>query len=261
MSEQRILAWESANRALIYEKQGPVAFLTLNRPEKINALNREMTEGLARCMEDYNQDDDLRCAVIAGAGGNFSSGGDLNEMSAYLEQAQADDTVHVYDAPHLRAMDRTYKPIIAALDGYCLAQAMFMAVLFCDIRIATPRVTLYSPRRTHTTFRLDPHWGSGLFKGTVGMPLWWYMGFGNLMYMSLVKKQLGAEEALRWGLINEIVPPEQLMDRAIELANLISESSPVSVRVSKEFYRRNLQAVNGYDLDLRDELYRAAATD
>jgi enoyl-CoA hydratase/carnithine racemase len=260
MSEPRTLAWESANSALIYEMQGPLAFITFNRPEKINALNREISEGLARCMEAYGQDDALRCAIISGAGGNFSSGGDLKEMNAYLEQARAEGSVHVYDAPHLRAMDRTYKPIIAALDGYCLAQAMFLAVLFCDIRIATPRVTLYSPPRTHTSFRLDANWGSGLFRGTIGMPLWWYMGFGNLMYMSLVKKQLGAEDALRWGLINEIVPVERLMDRAIELGLLISESSPISVRISKEFYRRNLQAVNGYDLDLRDALYRSAAT-
>jgi enoyl-CoA hydratase/carnithine racemase len=243
----------------MYEKQGTIAFVTLNRPDKINALNREMSEGLAHCMDDYSRDENLRCAIIAGAGGNFSSGGDLKEMAAYLAEAKEADSVHVYDAPHLRAMDHTYKPIIAAIDGYCLAQAMFLAVLFCDIRIATPRATLYSPPKSHTTFRLDPHWGSGLFRDTIGMPLWWYMGFGNLMYMSLVKKQLTAEEALRWGLINEIVPVEGLMDRAIELAKLISQSPPLSVRVSKEFYRRNLESVNGYDLNLRDELFRAAA--
>jgi enoyl-CoA hydratase len=260
MSEQRALAWESANRAMIYEKQGTVAFFTLNRPEKVNALNREMSDGLAQCMENYARDDQLRCAIISGAGGNFSSGGDLKEMAAYLEKAKAEGTVHMYDPPHLKTMDRTYKPIIAALDGYCLAQAMFMAVLFCDIRIATPRVRMYSPTRRHSSNRLDRNWASGLFRDTVGMPLWWYMGFGNLMYMSLVKKQLDAEEALRFGLINEIVPVEQLMDRAIELAKLISESSPAGVRVSKEFYRKNLQAVNGYDLDLRDELFRAAAS-
>ena len=162
----------------------------------------------------------------------------------------------MYDPPHLKTMNRTYKPIIAALDGYCLAQAMFMAVLFCDIRIATPRVRMYSPTRTHTSNRLDRNWGSNLFRDTIGMPLWWYTGLGNLMYMSLTKKQIDAEEALRFGLINEIVPVEQLMDRAIELAKLISESPPAGVRVSKEFYRKNLQAVNGYDLNLRDGFSR-----
>ena len=212
-------------KVVLFKKEGPIAYITLNRPEKINAMNEAVYEQLAEGVKKYTSDDSLLCAIVSGAGGNFSSGGDLKW---FLERSKAHESA--YDYPPYKALDLCPKPVIAAIDGYCLASGFNCAVLYCDIRIASERAILGIPAVKRGLPISYP------------IPFTWHMTLGNALYMVLTGKMLSAEEALRMGIVSEVVSHETLMARATELATTISEAAPLHVRCHKEFLRRFVEA-------------------
>jgi enoyl-CoA hydratase/carnithine racemase len=221
------------DKVVLFEKKGPIAYITLNRPAKLNAMNGEMYDLLAKAVKEYTTDDDLRCAIISGAGGNFSSGGDLKW---FQEWHRAKGRGERYDFPAYKALDRCLKPVIAAIDGYCLASGFNCAVLKCDIRIASERAIFGVPAVKR-----------GLAGGdSYPMPFTWHMSLGNALYMMLTGKQISAEEALRMGIISEVVPHERLMNRATELAKTVCECSPMHVRAQKEFLYRLMESPGSF---------------
>jgi enoyl-CoA hydratase len=215
------------NNVILFEKKGPIGIITMNRPAKYNAMDGELYGKLHEAVKEFIGDESLLCAIITGAGDNFSAGGDLKwfqEMRGKYGEGWD------YDYPAYKLLDKCKKPIIAAVDGYCIASGFNLAVLYCDFRIATER-SKYGIPAVKRGLRLS-----------YPIPFPWHMTLGNALYMVLTGKMLSAEEALRMGVISEIVPHEKLMERCIELATGICESAPMHIRCHKEFLRRFVEA-------------------
>lgn len=223
------------NNELLYEKKGPIAYITFNRPDKVNAITTNMYDLLEASINDYTADENLLCAIITGAGGNFSSGADLKQGR------RAGGTNSGYGMfPAYRAINQCPKPVIAAVDGYCLASGFNCAVLYCDFRIASDRAKFGIPAVKRGLSLPYP------------IPFTYQMSLGNALYMVLTGKILDAEEALRMGIISEVVPHEKLLERATELATTISEAAPMHVRLHKQFLRNFVEVPGSFGQGLID---------
>jgi len=188
---------------LRYERVGAAAVLTIDRPERRNAIDAAAAEAFRQGLKDFEADEGARVLVLTGAGGQaFCAGADLKAMDLNV------------DHPH-GPMGPTRltpaKPAIAAVDGWCLAGGVELA-LWCDLRIATP----------DSTFGLfERRWGVPLVDGgTQRLPR--IVGMGRALDLILTGRPVEAEEALRIGLVNEIAPPGQHLERALELAERIA---------------------------------------
>jgi len=221
-------------KVVLFETDGPIAIITLNRPAKINAMNHVLYEELAEAGRRYINDDSLLCAIVTGAGGNFSSGGDLKFWEEWYSNKNRREN---YEFEGLKVLEDCEKPLIAAVDGYCLASGLNLAVLYCDMVIATNRAVFSTPAVIRGLRMAYP------------MPFTLHMTLGNAMYMFLTGMKLNAEQALRMGLVSEVVTPENLMTRAKELAKTISEAAPLHIRAHKVF-QRNLAKAPGSGQEL-----------
>jgi enoyl-CoA hydratase len=188
---------------LRYERVGAAAVLTIDRPERRNAIDAAAAEAFRQGLKDFEADEGARVLVLTGAGGQaFCAGADLKAMDLNV------------DHPH-GPMGPTRltpaKPAIAAVDGWCLAGGVELA-LWCDLRIATP----------DSTFGLfERRWGVPLVDGgTQRLPR--IVGMGRALDLILSGRPVEAEEALRIGLVNEIVEPGKHLERALELAERIA---------------------------------------
>jgi enoyl-CoA hydratase len=188
---------------LRYERVGAAAVLTIDRPERRNAIDAAAAEAFRQGLKDFEADETARVLVLTGAGGQaFCAGADLKAMDLDV------------DHPH-GPMGPTRltpaKPAIAAVDGWCLAGGVELA-LWCDLRIATPA----------STFGLfERRWGVPLVDGgTQRLPR--IVGMGRALDLILTGRPVEAEEALQIGLVNEIVAPGEHLERALELAERIA---------------------------------------
>ncbi len=186
-----------------YERVGAAAVLTIDRPERRNAVDAATAELFRRGLEDFEADEEARVLVLTGAGGEaFCAGADLKAMDLDVEHP---------DGPMGPTRLTPSKPAIAAIDGWTTAGGVELA-LWCDMRIATPQ----------TTFGLfERRWGVPLLDGgTQRLPR--TIGMGRALDLILTGRPVPAEEALRIGLVNEITDPGKHMDRALELAERIA---------------------------------------
>jgi enoyl-CoA hydratase/carnithine racemase len=225
---------------IIYEMKGPVAVLTINREKALNALNAATSREMQTAWEDFRDDNSLRVAILTGVGEkSFSTGMDLVATAAGENQFEG------RPAPFGGFTKRLpiYKPIIAAINGYCLAGGMELA-LTCDIRICTPDARFGLPE---VRWAIMP--GAG---GTQRMPRAIPQAWAN--YLILTADQMDAETALRIGLISHIVPKEELMDRAMQIANTICERGPLAVRTAKEAILRGMDMPLEHGLAYEDVL-------
>jgi E-phenylitaconyl-CoA hydratase len=221
---------------VLYEKRGQTVVLTLNRPDAMNAINREVREALRDSFLKFRDDDEARTLVITGAGDKaFSAGADLKEMSV-LQQQPHMDPAGLTMASLLRNIE-LWKPVIAAINGYCLAGGLELA-LACDIRIASDNARF---ALTEVTRGVIP--GNG---GTQILPR--VVPLGMAFQLLFTGEHIDAQEAYRIGLVNRVVAQAQMMDAAMALAQRINESAPISVRLVKE------AALRGLDLPLLDGL-------
>ena len=205
---------------IIYEKKGPVAVLTINREDRLNAINGQTSAEMEEAWLDFRDDRELRVAILTGAGAkSFSTGMDL------VATAQGENQISGRAAAFGGFTKRItiYKPIIAAINGFCLAGGMELA-LTCDIRICTPDARFGLPE---VRWAIIP--GAG---GTQRMPRAIPQAWAN--YLILTGEQMDAETALRIGLVSHIVPREELMDRAMQIAATVCERGPLAVRAAKE---------------------------
>ena len=228
---------------IIYEKKGNIAFITINRPERRNALNFEAFGLLAKAWLDFRDDPDLWVAIITGAGDKaFCAGGDLKEFIHMVTEnigaitaSGGSQTLGGGDVPvnaSLVAVLREveiFKPIIAAVNGFCIAGGMEM-LQGTDIRIASENASfgIGEPRR-------------GLFPGggsTTKLPR--QIGFAHAMEILLTAEPISARKAYEYGIVNEVVPLDQLMPTAIRYAELICQNGPIAVRTVKESVLKGL---------------------
>jgi enoyl-CoA hydratase/carnithine racemase len=202
---------------VLYEPAGAIAVITMNRPEVLNAMDTEGYALLKESLERFEADPDLRVAILTGAGGRaFSSGSDLKGKSWHPPEHQP---VAMIEPPE--PSPRT-KPVIAAIDGYCVGGGLEWA-LRCDIRIATPRSSfgLPEPRRGALA-------GYGLHMLSRMIPA------GEAMYLQLTGERIDAERAYHCCLVQELVEPDRLLERAHGIAELILACSPLAVQAIKQ---------------------------
>ena len=226
------MAKESAEavdfKDITYTADGPMALLTINRPDKHNAIALATLESLHRAVRKAAEDDAIAAIVITGAGGRaFASGSDLAEVvERDFKKALEPIVQGLADQ-----LERTPKPTIAAIDGICMGGGLEVA-LGCDLRIATPRSRFATPEG-----KLGIIPGGG---ATARLPR--LVGRGWAMEMMLMGEPIDAERALAIGLVTRIVEPEQLIPEARSIAERISEFAPFVPRTMKAMVNFGMEA-------------------
>jgi enoyl-CoA hydratase/carnithine racemase len=205
--------------ALIYEKKERIAYITLNRPEAMNAINAEMREQLAAAWEDFKSDDDLWVAIVTGAGDQaFSAGMDMKERAARDAGAKLPPRRPLQS---LAAGLGVWKPTIAAINGYCLGGG-FQLAQSCDFRICAEEARLGV---TEVKRGMAPAWSVELVK---------LIGLAHALEIVLTGEPITARRAYEMGLVNKVVPRAELMSEAERLAKVLVENAPLAVRGIKE---------------------------
>ena len=211
------------------EERGDVAVIFLNRPEKLNAINDEMLDGLYEAVESIGQSESILAAVLAGRGRAFSAGGDITAMNGMTDKRFA-ETIAKYMKVSA-AFRSCPRPIIAAIHGYALAGG-FELTLMCDIRYAARGTKFGLP---DTPLGLSP---------TSGMT--WLLprivGLGRAMYLTLSALNIEAEEARRIGLVDRVTAPDDLVDEAEAFAHRIASYPRVGVAWTKRGFNRALES-------------------
>jgi enoyl-CoA hydratase len=222
--------------AITYGVADAVATITLNRPEVHNAQNDAMRRDLTRCFEGLVNDDAVKVVVVTGAGDKaFSAGADIREFVAPLVPVQFRE--HRRRVEYRSIMERCPQPILAAINGFALGGGLELA-LACDIRVAAANATL---GLTEINLAIIP--GGG---GTQRLPR--LVGRGKALEMILTGARIPADEALRIGLVERVVPAGEALEATAELARAIAAKAPVALRYAKE------AVVKGLELPLADGL-------
>jgi enoyl-CoA hydratase/carnithine racemase len=212
-------------KELILEKEGHVAVLTLNRPDKMNAISLNMRVDLPLALQQVQEDDDLRALIITGAGRGFCSGADVAVQAARAAGEQRQEsrkTILQLTGALILGFEKINKPVIAAVNGIAAGVGLTLA-LVSDIRIASSQA------------RFSAIWVKrGLIAdggATLLLPL--IVGLEKALELAFTGDILDAREAERIGLVSKVVPPEDLMPRAQELAQKIAANPPISVELVK----------------------------
>jgi enoyl-CoA hydratase/carnithine racemase len=226
----------TAAQSVLVEREGMAASVRLNRPEKRNALSLQLMEELIAALQRLGKDADVRAIVIEGAGPGFSSGHDLGEMIGRdlpFYQRLFDVCTELMETIH-----RLPQPVIAKVHGIATA-AGCQLVAACDLAIATDDARFATPGVK-----------IGLFCSTPMVPLTRAIGRKRALEMLLTGDFVDADTALRWGLVNDVVPPDRLDGAVAELVERIARSSPLIVGIGKEaFYAQlELDEHRAYDL-------------
>lgn len=228
MSESR--RYESG---LVVENRGHVRVLTLDRPERRNALSSEVQADLVEQLLDAGESGEVRAIVLTGNGPAFCAGFDLKEIREKDERGERfRPPMNRPGRSIFEVVTETPVPIVAALQGHAVAGGFELA-LACDLRVAAPGIKLGLPEATI---------GMGANFGSVVLPKRIPMGIA--LEMLLLGEYVTSEDAERWGLVNRIVDVEAVLPTALDLAERIAANAPISVRRMKE------TAVKGEDLPL-----------
>ena len=210
------------------EKQGHVGVVTMNRPEALNALNDQVLRDLDAVLTQAEEDAELYVLVVTGAGRSFVAGADIGQMSGF--SAVEGKAFGVYGNQVFAKLENLSKPTIAAVNGFAVGAGCGLAVAR-DSRLASEKAKFGQPE---TGLGITPGFG-----GTQRLPR--IVGASRAMELILTAKTISAARAREIGLVSEVYPPEELMDRALELANAIAANAQVAVRQSKAAIRRGLQ--------------------
>ena len=236
--------------SILLRKENWIATLTLNRPERLNAVTPKMAQEILSALEEVDNDDDSRVLVVTGAGKGFCAGADVGGMTGGTQQgmgtARNAEEMRRY---HSRVVGRIclrlqkmQKPTIAMVNGVAVGGG-FDVALACDLRIGSKDARF---RNAFVKIGLFPGWG-----GT-----WLYprvMGLGKALEYLFTGDFLGAEEAERLGVLNRMVVPEELEKETMVLARKIAQGPPIAIRLMK------LQAYKGLQMDMETALEMAAA--
>ncbi len=209
---------------LLVEREGRVAVLTVNRPDKLNALNQQVRDDVLAALAELEGDDGIGVVVLTGAGEkSFVAGADIGEFAGRTPFDQR----HAMRQPRLFDVMATFpKPVIAMINGFCLGGGCELA-LSCDLRIASDGARFGQPE---INLGLIP--GGG---GTQRLPR--LVGLGHALRLILTGDLIGAAEAKEIGLVDWVVPAAELRGRTLELAARIAGKSPLTLRIAKEAVR------------------------
>lgn len=209
------------SECVLYEHRGPVGYLTINRPKALNALNEEVLQSLENTIHLINNDKTIKVVILTGSGEkSFVAGADIAAMKD-MTPVQAQDFSRLGQRV-FRAIETARPVTIAAINGYALGGGCELAMA-CDIRIASEKAKMGIPEVTLGVFPS--------FAGTQRLPR--LVGLGYAKEMLATAKKVPAEEALRIGLVNHVVPADQLMERCEALAAEICQHSTAAIAYGK----------------------------
>ena len=210
------------------ERRGAVGVITMNRPEALNALNADVLHDLETVLDQVEQEDAILVAVLTGAGRSFVAGADIGQMSTFT--AVEGKKFGVYGNQVFQKLENLTKPTIAAVNGFALGGGCELC-LSCDIRLASEKAKFGQPEV-----------GLGITPGFGGTQrLARTVGVSNAMELILTAQVIPAARAKEIGLVSHVYAPEELLDKALELANAIAANAQIAVRQSKAAIRRGMQ--------------------
>ncbi len=231
---------------LLYEKREGIAFVTINRPKVLNALNAATMRELGECFSGIAADPEVRVVILTGAGEKaFVAGADINEL-AVLTPLEAQETTLRGQAV-LERIENLGKPVIAAVNGYALGGGCEIAMA-CTLRVASQNARLGQPE---VKLGIVPGYG-----GTQRLPR--LVGAGLALQMVLTGEPITAEEAYRIGLVNQVVPAAELIPTCEALAKKIMANAPVAVRFAMEAVNRGLNMTLAEGMNLEATLFALA---
>ncbi len=216
---------------LLVEKKDGIAIITLNAPDKMNALTMKMRKSLPLAAQELNQDDEVKVVIVTGAGRAFSAGGDIDAMKARVEGTLQQTRFEKLQAVGFwgDVFARLDKPVIAAINGAAVG-AGFALALSCDIRIASDKA------RFSCAFILRglvPDSGTTYFLPRM-------VGTSKALELMLTGELFDAAEALRLGIVSRVVTPDDLLKTAQELAARIARQAPIAVELTKRVVYRGM---------------------
>ena len=233
---------------LLYEKRNGIGYVTVNRPEKLNALNRRTMDELRECFEGIERDDEGRAVILTGAGEKaFVGGADINELGVQTP-VQGKET-SVRGQKILDLIEHLGKPVIAAINGYALGGGCELA-LACTIRIASENARVGQPE---VKLGLIPG-----YAGTQRLPR--LVGKGRALEMVLSGDPIGAAEAYRIGLVNQVVSAKDLIATAEKLAQKILANAPLAVKFALEAVNHGLEMTEAEGQFLEANLFGLCCT-
>jgi enoyl-CoA hydratase len=233
---------------VLYEKKGAIAYVTVNRPKVLNALNTPTWKDLRTAFEDARDDAAVRGVILTGAGNRaFIAGADISEL-AHVAAFEAEQSSR-FGQEVLDLVENLGKPVIAAVNGFALGGGCETAMA-CTIRIAVDSAKFGQPE---VALGLVP--GGG---GTQRLPR--LVGKGRALQLILSGEMIGAQEAYRIGLVNEIVPAAELMGRAEDILKRITTNAPIAVKLSLEAVNKGLETSQGQGLLLEASYFGLCAS-
>src|SRR5882724_8076263 len=232
---------------VLYEKKGAIAYVTLNRPKVLNALNQRTWQALRAAFEDARDDADVRGAILTGAGDKaFIAGADIGEL-AQITAVEAEQS-STYGQQVLDLVENLGKPVIAAVNGFALGGGCETAMA-CTIRIATDNAKFGQPE-----VKLGIIPGGG---GTQRLSR--LVGRGRALQLILSGAMISAQEAHRIGLVNEVVPAAELLTRAEAILKQISANAALAIKFSLEAVNKGLETSQAEGLSLEASLFGLCA--
>jgi enoyl-CoA hydratase len=224
---------------VLVDKQDGIATVTLNRPEKLNALNRELRLAFCHAMQALRADPEVRVVIITGAGRAFCVGLDLRELGTKASGIRDEG-----NATFITVIDDMEVPVIGAINGFAITGG-FEIALACDIMVASEEAQFAD---THARVGVMP--GGGM---SARLPR--AVGIRKAKELSLTGNYLSAREAERMGLVNRVVPRDQLMSVAREMASQITGANQTIVRSMKQLYVRTTGATLDEALRIEQESF------
>ena len=210
------------------EQKGSIGIITMNRPEALNALNDQVLRELDAVLDQVAANEEILVAVVTGAGRSFVAGADIAQMSD-LTPAQARAFGELGNNVFMK-LENLEKPTIAAVNGFALGGGCELSMA-CDIRLASEKAKFGQPE---VGLGITPGFG-----GTQRLPR--IVGVSKAMELILTAKVIGAAEAKAIGLVSEVYPPEELMGKAMEMAEMICANAQIAVCESKRCIRMGMQ--------------------
>ncbi len=227
-----------SHASILMHREGPAAIITLNRPDRRNAISRQMMSEIMAATQDADSDPAVRSLILTGGGEFFSAGADLNEA---IEVKGAADGLSYFRSLHklTTTLESLSKPVIAAIEGFCMTGGCELA-LACDLRVAGAGATF-----AITSARIGTVAGAG---GTQRLPR--IVGLANALELLFSAESIDTDEAFRIGLVNRKTERGGALRRALAMAAVHAERAPLSLAFAKRAARRGMEMDLASGLDL-----------
>ncbi|MCF6462247.1 short-chain-enoyl-CoA hydratase [Clostridium sp. Cult1] len=229
-------------KGILFEKDKNIGVLSINRPDALNALNSDVLDEINNVIDMIIEDDQVHILIVTGEGRAFVAGADISEMKdmdMFKARKFAEKGLKLF-----RKVELMEKPVIAAVNGFALGGGCELAMC-CDIRIASPKAKFGQPEV-----------GLGIIPGFAGTQrLSRIVGLAKAKELIFTADMIDAEEAYRIGLVNKVVPEEDLMDEAMAMANKILSKGQIAVRFAKVAINRGIETDIETGMDIERDLF------